>query len=81
MEILILSKKIKILKILKNFSTLEIEKYPLKIEKLLHKSNINLLKQEYNFKSEIKLDKYLIDTNSGTYLKESKSLRLTGSIC
>ena len=56
---------------------IEIEKYPLKIEKLIEILNINLLKQEYNFKSEIKLDKYLLDLNSREIKNNLKSLRLT----
>ena len=56
---------------------IEIENYPLKIEKLIEILNINLLKQEYNFKSEIKLDKYLLDLNSREIKNNLKSLRLT----
>ncbi len=56
---------------------IEIENYPLKIEKLIEILNINLLKQEYNFKSEIKLEKYLIDLNSREIKNNIKSLRLT----
>jgi len=56
---------------------IEIENYPLKIEKLIEILNINLLKQEYNFKSEIKLEKYLLDLNSREIKNNVKSLRLT----
>ncbi len=56
---------------------IEIENYPLKIEKLIEIFNINLLKQEYNFKSEIKLEKYLLDLNSREIKNNVKSLRLT----
>ena len=56
---------------------IEIENYPFKIEKLIEILNINLLKQEYNFKSEIKLEKYLLDLNSREIKNNVKSLRLT----
>ena len=56
---------------------IEIENYPIKMEKLIEILNVNLLKQEYNFKSEIKLEKYLIDLNSREISNSSKSLRLT----
>ena len=46
-------------------------------KKLIEILNVNLLKQEYNFKSEIKLEKYLIDLNSREISNSSKSLRLT----
>jgi len=56
---------------------IEIENYPIKMEKLIEILNVNLLKQEYNFKSEIKLENYLIDLNSRKISNSSKSLRLT----
>ena len=56
---------------------IEIENYPIKMEKLIEILNVNLLKQEYNFKSEIKLEKYLIDLNSREITGSGKSLRLT----
>ena len=61
-----------------NFNRIiKIENYPIKIEKLIEILNVNLLKQEYNFKSEIKLKKYILDLNSREITGSGKSLRLT----
>ena len=56
---------------------IEIDNYPIKMEKLIEILNVNLLKHEYNFKSEIKLKKYILDLNSREITGSGKSLRLT----
>ncbi len=55
----------------------KIKKYPIKIEDLIETLNLQLLKKEYNFKSEIKLEKYTLDLNSKEIKTHSKKLKLT----
>ena len=55
----------------------KIKKYPIKMENLIETLNIQLLKKEYNFKSEIKLEKYTLDLNSKEIKTSSKKLKLT----
>ena len=56
---------------------IKLEKCPIKVEKLIETLNVKLLKQEYNFKSEINLDKYKLDLNSRVIKKSDKKLKLT----
>jgi len=56
---------------------IKIKNYPIKIENLIETLNVHLLKQEYNFKSEIKLEKYTLDLNSKEIKTSSKNLKLT----
>ena len=55
----------------------KIKKYPIKMENLIETLNIQLLKKEYNFKSEIKLEKYTLNLNSKEIKTSSKNLKLT----
>ena len=55
----------------------KIKNYPIKMENLIDTLNVQLLKQEYNFKSEINLDKYKLDLNSRVIKKSDKKLKLT----
>ena len=55
----------------------KIKNYPIKMENLIDTLNVQLLKQEYNFKSEIKLEKYTLDLNSKEIKTSSKNLKLT----
>ena len=55
----------------------KIKNYPIKLENLIEILNVQLLKQEYNFKSEIKLEKYTLDLNSKEIKTFSKNLKLT----
>jgi len=55
----------------------KIKKYPIKMENLIETLNIQLLKKEYNFKSEIKLEKYTLNLNSKEIKTSSKKLKLT----
>ena len=51
--------------------------YPIKIDKLIETLNVTLLKQKYNFQSEIKLQNYMLDLNSRIIKKDTKKLKLT----
>jgi len=51
--------------------------YPIKIDKLIEILNVSLLKQKYNFQSEIKLQNYMLDLNSRIIKKDTKKLKLT----
>jgi len=78
--LILVKEKNNIKKIIPNIDTNKIitfNNYPIKIEKLIETLNVNLLKQKYNFQSEIKLEKYLIDLNSRTIKKDNKNLKLT----
>ena len=52
-------------------------KYPIEINNLIEKINIQLIKQKYDFQSKIKLKNYSLDLNSRTITKNSKNLKLT----
>ena len=50
---------------------------PIKLNKLIEIININFLKQEYNFKSNINIGKYDLDLNSRSLSFDGKILDLT----
>ena len=54
-----------------------LEKFPMKINTLIEKLNINLLKQKYNFQNDIKLQKYKLDLNSREISLNKNKLKLT----
>jgi hypothetical protein len=56
---------------------LVIDKFPIKIEILLDKINTHLIKQKYNFQSNLNIKKYNLNLNSRTIINGSKELKLT----
>ena len=56
---------------------LVLDKLPIKISKLLEKINIQLIKTQFNQKSELYIGKYKLDLNSRELVKENIKLKLT----
>tara|TARA_B100000029_G_scaffold188199_1_gene185688 strand:+ start:231 stop:794 length:564 start_codon:yes stop_codon:yes gene_type:complete len=54
-----------------------IKSKPIKINNIVEEINIRLLKQRYNYQSNINLKKYNLDINSREISKNSKKLKLT----
>ena len=54
-----------------------ISKYPITIDKLVELLNVNLIKQKYNYQSNIDIKNYVLDLNSRTITKDKESLKLT----
>ena len=54
-----------------------IENLPIKIDKLIEKINIQLLKQKYNYQSEIRINKYKLNLNSREISLNRKLVKLT----
>ena len=54
-----------------------LEKVPVRIDQLLDKININLIKQKYNFQSEINVKNYIINLNTREMFGNNKTLKLT----
>ena len=54
-----------------------ISKYPITIDKLVELLNVNLIKQKYNYQSNIDINDYALDLNSRTITKNKESLKLT----
>jgi len=54
-----------------------IENFPIKIDKLIEKINIQLLKQKYNYQSEIRINKYKLNLNSREISLKKKLIKLT----
>ena len=54
-----------------------IEKLPVKIDKFIENLNIQLLKQKYNYQSEIEIKQYKLNLNSREISKNKKSIKLT----
>ena len=54
-----------------------ISKYPITIDKLVEILNVNLIKQKYNYQSNIDIKNYVLDLNSRTITKDKESLKLT----
>lgn len=63
-------------KINKN-NILLIDEFPIKIEKLIEKINIHLIKQKYNFQSNINIKDYVLNLNSRIISNKKKQLKLT----
>jgi len=53
------------------------ENLPIEIDKLLELINVQLIKQQYNYQSKINIKNYIVNLNSRTIIKNSKSLKLT----
>ena len=54
-----------------------IQELPIKINSLIEKLNIRLLKQKYNFQNDIKLKEYKLDLNSREISLKNIILKLT----
>jgi len=54
-----------------------VSKYPITIDKLVELLNVNLIKQKYNYQSNIDINNYALDLNSRTITKDKESLKLT----
>ena len=50
---------------------------PIKIQKLIEKINIEILKNNYSEKSKIKIGNYLLNLNSREIFRDTKALKLT----
>ena len=74
-----------VVKSLSNFINKDIEKkklylignLPIKINKFIEKINIQLLKQKYNYQSEIRINKYKLNLNSREISLNKKLVKLT----
>ena len=74
-----------VVKSLSNFINKDIEKkklylienLPIKIDKFIEKINIQLLKQKYNYQSEIRINKYKLNLNSREISLNKKLIKLT----
>jgi len=53
------------------------ENLPIEIDKLLELINVQLIKQKYSYQSKINIKNYIVNLNSRTIIKNSKSLKLT----
>ena len=62
---------------LNNKNVFFINNFPIKIQNLIEKINVQLLKQKYNFQSEINLKKYKLDLNSKEMIDDKKKVKLT----
>ena len=54
-----------------------IPNYPITIDKLVEILNVNLIKQKYNYQSNIFIKDYILDLNSRTITKNNQNLKLT----
>ena len=54
-----------------------IDELPLRIEKLIYKINIQLIKQHYNIQSKINVKGYTLDLNKRIIKNQSQELKLT----
>ena len=54
-----------------------IQNYPIKIDKLVEILNVNLIKQKYNYQSNIYIKSYLLNLNSRIITKNNQNLKLT----
>ena len=64
-------------KLLGKDNQIVMEKFPIKLNKLIEKLNIQSLKQQFNDQSEIKIKNYLINLNSREMTLNNLKLRLT----
>ena len=60
-----------------NLNRLVINEWPIKIDKLLDKINISLLKKNYKDQSSISINKYTLDINSRKLLNKDRAIKLT----
>ncbi len=61
----------------KNLKTLIIDKKPHKIEKLIERINISLLKNKFSEQSKISIKNFILDINSRELIKNNEKLKLT----
>jgi hypothetical protein len=54
-----------------------LDNLPMKLDKLIEKINLNILKENFNLKSNINIGKYLLNTNSREIFYEDKKTKLT----
>ena len=54
-----------------------ISKYPITLDKLVEVLNVNLIKQKYDYQSNIYIKNYLLNLNSRTITKNNQNLKLT----
>ena len=54
-----------------------IPNYPITIDKLVEILNVNLIKQKYNYQSNIDIKDYKLDLNSRSITKNNQNLKLT----
>ena len=54
-----------------------IPNYPIKIDKLVEILNVNLIKQKYNYQSNICINRYVLNLNSRIITKNDQNLKLT----
>jgi len=54
-----------------------IPSYPITIDKLVEILNVNLIRQKYNYQSNIYIKDYKLDLNSRTITKNNQNLKLT----
>ena len=54
-----------------------ISNYPITIDKLIEILNVNLIKQKYNYQSNIYIKNYVLNLNSRTITKNNQNLKLT----
>jgi hypothetical protein len=55
----------------------KIENFPVKLNNLIENINVQLIKQRYNYQSQILVKKYSIDLNSRIISNKTKNLKLT----
>ena len=60
-----------------NTNKIVIDKFPLELKSIIEKVNISLLKQNYNFQSEVLIKEYKLNINSREISKLNKNLKLT----
>ena len=62
---------------IKEKNVIVFEELPNRIDKIIDKINIHLIKQKYNLQSNLKIGEYSLDLNSRTIIKNQKKLNLT----
>jgi hypothetical protein len=56
---------------------LVLDNFPIQFNKLIDKINVQLIKQKYNFQSNLNIKNYALNLNSRIINKENKELKLT----
>ena len=54
---------------------------PIKLSKLIEKTNIAFLKKNFHIQSELKIQKYILDVNSRELILKDKKIKLTEKEC
>ena len=60
-----------------NSNILIIDQFPLRIEKIIDKINIHLIKEKYNFQSKLNIRDYVLNLNSRIICNKECELKLT----